>query len=173
MEGLPTGYWVHFKEFTVSLLKAWYGEARPENEFRFQWLPRIDDDYSHGADLNKMAQGEVEGYFRLRAEPRSGNHQRQARPQGTAQSEMACCRRLVRDGNGHILARRPHRPAALEIVKTEVFFIPAATSPEKEGSLTNTQRLLQWHDKALDPAGRLPLRPVVRVQPGQETQRTV
>ena len=34
-----------------------------------------------------------------------------------------------------------------------MFFIPAATSPEKEGSLTNTQRLLQWHDKALDPPG--------------------
>ena len=38
-------------------------------------------------------------------------------------------------------------------IKTEVFFIPAAAAPEKEGSLTNTQRLLQWHDKALDPLG--------------------
>src|SRR5262249_48591845 len=40
-----------------------------------------------------------------------------------------------------------------EQVKTEVFFIPAAAAPEKEGSLTNTQRVLQWHDKALDPLG--------------------
>ena len=38
-------------------------------------------------------------------------------------------------------------------IKTEVFFIPAAAAPEKEGSLTNTQRMLQWHDKALDPMG--------------------
>src|SRR4029079_14947790 len=36
-------------------------------------------------------------------------------------------------------------------VKTEVFFIPAAAAPEKDGTLTNTQRLLQWHNKALDP----------------------
>src|SRR5204862_5107695 len=41
-EGLPTGYWVHFRKFIVSLLKAWYGDAaRPDNDFRFQWLPRV------------------------------------------------------------------------------------------------------------------------------------
>jgi formate dehydrogenase major subunit len=38
-------------------------------------------------------------------------------------------------------------------VKTEVFFIPAAGSPEKEGTLVNTQRLLQWHNQAMDPPG--------------------
>ncbi len=46
----------------------------------------------------------------------------------------------------------PNAPPPSEI-KTEVFFIPAAASPEKEGTLTNTQRLLQWHDKAVDPPG--------------------
>ena len=44
----------------------------------------------------------------------------------------------------------PNAPPPSEI-ETEVFFIPAASSTEKEGTLTNTQRLLQWHDKALDP----------------------
>jgi formate dehydrogenase major subunit len=38
-------------------------------------------------------------------------------------------------------------------VKTEVFFIPAANITEKEGTLVNTQRLLQWHNQALDPPG--------------------
>ena len=38
-------------------------------------------------------------------------------------------------------------------IRTEVFFIPAAGSPEKDGTLTNTQRLLQWHHKAMDPPG--------------------
>ena len=46
----------------------------------------------------------------------------------------------------------PTAPPPSEI-KTEVFFIPAAAAQEKEGSLTNTQRLLQWHNKALDPSG--------------------
>jgi formate dehydrogenase major subunit len=38
-------------------------------------------------------------------------------------------------------------------IGTEVFLLPAALTPEKHGSYTNTQRLVQWHDKALDPPG--------------------
>ncbi|MCA1689937.1 MAG: molybdopterin-dependent oxidoreductase, partial [Actinobacteria bacterium] len=38
-------------------------------------------------------------------------------------------------------------------VGTEIFFLPAAAHTEKDGSFTNTQRLLQWHNKAVEPAG--------------------
>ena len=38
-------------------------------------------------------------------------------------------------------------------IATEVFFFPAAAHAEKDGSFTNTQRLLQWHEKAVDPPG--------------------
>src|SRR6185436_2936691 len=37
--------------------------------------------------------------------------------------------------------------------RTEVFFLPAASHAEKEGTFTQTQRLLQWREKALDPPG--------------------
>ena len=40
-----------------------------------------------------------------------------------------------------------------EDIATEVFFLPAAAHTEKDGSFTNTQRLLQWHRKAVDPTG--------------------
>ena len=36
---------------------------------------------------------------------------------------------------------------------TEVFFFPAAAHTEKDGTFTNTQRLLQWHHKAVEPKG--------------------
>ena len=38
-------------------------------------------------------------------------------------------------------------------IGTEVFFFPAAGHAEKDGTFTNTQRLLQWHEKAVDPPG--------------------
>ena len=38
-------------------------------------------------------------------------------------------------------------------IETEVFFFPAAGHAEKDGTFTNTQRLLQWHEKAVDPPG--------------------
>ena len=40
-----------------------------------------------------------------------------------------------------------------EEIGTEVFFLPAAAHTEKDGSFTNTQRLLQWHHKAVEPPG--------------------
>ena len=47
----------------------------------------------------------------------------------------------------------PARRAATAEIDTEVFFFPSAGHAEKEGSFTNTQRLLQWHEKAVDPPG--------------------
>jgi len=38
-------------------------------------------------------------------------------------------------------------------IKTEVFLLPTAGPAEKDGTFTNTQRLLQFHDKAVDPPG--------------------
>jgi formate dehydrogenase major subunit len=40
-----------------------------------------------------------------------------------------------------------------EDIQTEVFFLPAAAHTEKDGTFTNTQRLLQWHHKACEPPG--------------------
>ena len=38
-----------------------------------------------------------------------------------------------------------------EDIATEVFFFPAAAHTEKDGTFTNTQRMLQWHHKAVEP----------------------
>jgi formate dehydrogenase major subunit len=38
-----------------------------------------------------------------------------------------------------------------EDIATEVFFLPAAAHTEKDGTFTNTQRMVQWHHKAQEP----------------------
>src|SRR5260370_14456893 len=45
------------------------------------------------------------------------------------------------------------KPVDSSKIKTEIFLLPAAASTEKEGSFPNTQHLIQWRDKAVDPAG--------------------
>src|SRR5205085_12624553 len=63
-EGLPTGYWANFRKFIVSLLKAWYGAAATAtNDYGFSWLPRVDADNSQLAYFDRMARGDVKGYF--------------------------------------------------------------------------------------------------------------
>ena len=151
MEGLTTGYWAHFREFTVSLLKAYYGkEAQPENDFRFTWLPRIDQDYSMVPYFDKMAKGEIEGYFVFGQNPAAGTSNGKRARQGLRNLKWLVVADWFETETATFWRDDPTSPPSSDI-GTEVFFIPAATSPEKEGSLTNTQRLLQWHDKALDP----------------------
>ncbi len=152
-EGLPTGYWSKMKPMVVSLLKAYYGaEATKENDYRFKWLPRIDDDYSQQPFFRKMAAGEVKGYFVFGQNPAAGAPNAALHRAGLRQLEWL----VVADWFEHETAMfwkdDPKGPGSSEI-KTEVFFIPAASIAAKEGSFTNTQRLIQWHDKAVDPDG--------------------
>ncbi len=152
-EGMPTGYWANFSKFIVSLLKAWYGDAATkENDFGFSWLPRVDADYSQLAFFNRMAKGEVKGYFLTGMNPAGGGPNAGLHRAGLRNLDWLVVLDWFETESAVFWKNDRNAPPSSEI-KTEVFFIPAAAAPEKEGSLTNTQRLLQWHNKAVDPSG--------------------
>ncbi len=150
-EGLPTGYWINLRKFTVSLLKAYYGDAaRPENDFRYDWLPRIDGDYSQLLTFDRMSRGEMTGYFILGQNPAGGGPNAGLHRAGLRNLKWLVVLDWFPTETATFWKNDPEAPPAAEI-GTEVFLIPAASSTEKEGTLTNTQRLMQWHNKALDP----------------------
>jgi formate dehydrogenase major subunit len=152
-EGMPTGYWANFPAFVVSLLKAWYGDAAtPENDFGFGWIPRIDGDYSHLPTFDRMARGEMTGYFLFGQNPAGGGMNAGLQRAGLRNLDWLVVADWFETESAVFWKDDPNGPPPGE-VKTEVFFIPAAASPEKDGTLTNTQRLLQWHNKAMDPPG--------------------
>ena len=152
-EELPTGYWVNFRKFIVSLQKAWYGDAAtPENDFGFSWLPRVDADYSQLAYFDRMAKGEVKGYFLFGQNPGGGGPNAGLHRAGLRNLDWLVVLDWFEIESAVFWKSDPTGPPPADI-KTEVFLFPAAAAPEKEGSLTNTQRMLQWHHKALDPLG--------------------
>ena len=152
-EGLPTGYWVNTKKFIVSLMKAYYGEAATkENDFGFNWLPRIDGDHSHLPFFNGMSQGKVRGYFVLGQNPAQGAPNANLHRHGLRQLDWMVVADWFQHETANFWKDDPSAPPPQDI-KTEVFFIPAASITAKEGTFTNTQRLIQWHDKAVDPTG--------------------
>src|SRR5579884_780061 len=128
----------------VSLLKAWYGEhATAENGYRYEWLPKlnVDEDYSYYPMFFKMKDGYIKGLFVMGENfavggPNSGNERE-------AMRKLQWC--VVRDpflvetANFWKLDGVDPRT-----VDTEVFYMPCAWPPEKDGSFTNTQRMLQW-----------------------------
>src|SRR5262249_58532555 len=147
-ESLPTGYWANFRKFIVSLLKAWYGDAATrENDFGFSWLPRVDADYSQLPYFDRMAKGEVKGYFLFGQNPGGGGPNAGLHRAGLRRLDWLVVLDWFETESAVFWKSDPNGPPPSE-VKTEGFFIPAATSPENDGTLTNTQRLLQWHTKA-------------------------
>jgi formate dehydrogenase major subunit len=154
-EVTPTAYWSNFPKFIVSQLKAWYGDAAtPENQFGYDWLPKIVGDHSHMPMFVEMDKGTVKGMFALGQNPAVGGQNAGFQRQALAKLEWLVVRDLFETETASFWKDSPEvKSGALNTadIQTEVFFLPAAAVAEMEGSFTNTQRLAQWHDKAADP----------------------
>src|SRR6185312_1811709 len=68
-----TGWWANFDKYIISFLKTYYGEAaNKENDFRFNWLPRVTGDHSEFGFWLDMADGKLEGLFIMGQNPAVG-----------------------------------------------------------------------------------------------------
>lgn len=156
-ETIPTGWWNNFPKYITSLLRAWYGEAvGPRNEWGYQWLPKIVGDHSQLTLTLAMNDGIVRGLFLLGQNVVVGGSNSRLIQRGLANLDWL----VVRDTeiveaatfweNGDLVRDGELRP---EDIETEVFLMPAELAGEKEGTFTNTHRLVQWHDKVMDGPG--------------------
>jgi formate dehydrogenase major subunit len=150
-----TGYWGNMRSYAVSLLKAYWGDAATaENDYCFDYLPRITGDHSTYATVKNQIAGTVKGYFINGQNPAVGSANAKAQRLGMANLDWLVVRdfSLIESAtwwkDGPEVESGEWRP---EDIGTEVFFLPAAAHTEKDGSFTNTQRLLQWHHKAVEP----------------------
>src|SRR2546430_671915 len=143
-----TGWWGHMDAYATSLLKAWFGEAAtPENDFAFDLLPRIDGNHSTYPSVLGMKDGTVHGFFVLGENPAVGSAHSGLHRETMRRLSWLVVRDLVEVESASVWQEAPAESPV------EVFFLPAASHVEKDGSFTNTQRMLQWHDKAVDPPG--------------------
>ena len=153
----PTGWWGHFDAYWVSLMKAYFGEnATEDNDWLFSHLPRIDDDNSAYWTTVQMLDGKVKGYLLAGENPAVGNTNSRAHRLALAKLDWLVVRDLVETESAAFWYDSPEVESGLlkpEEIATEVFFLPACSHAEKDGSFTNTQRLLQWHWQAVEPKG--------------------
>ena len=150
-EGVKTGFMANMPKFITSLCKAWYGEAAtPENEFGFRWIPRINDNYSMPASLVRMDEGKIKGMYVFGQNPAAGTPNGKLNRDALKKLKWMVIRDYFEIETASFWYKGPENPDP-NTVGTEIFFMPAASNTEKEGTFTNTQRLLQWHDKAIDP----------------------
>ena len=155
-ETIPTGYWANMPKFMVSYLKSVYGDAATkDNQFGYDWHPKILGDHSHMAMFAAMNAGKVKGMICVGQNPATSLNAKMERS-GLRKLEWL----VVKDN--WLTETATYWKNAPEVkkgevktadIKTEVFFLPATQVAEIEGTFTNTQRLLQFHHKAAEAPG--------------------
>src|SRR4051812_789748 len=151
------GFWGRMPSYFVSLLKAWWGDAATkDNEFYFSHLPRITGDHSMYPTAMGMRDGTVKGLICAGQNPAVGSANAGLYRRAMAGLEWLVVRDFVESETAafwYDSQEIERGELRTEDIPTEVFFLPAATHTEKDGSFTNTQRLVQWHHKAVEPRG--------------------
>jgi len=147
------GFWINKPKFMVSLLKAFYGDAATkENDFGYDWLPKraSADAYSHQHMFVDMYNGIIKGFLALGQNPAVGGPNAKLARDAMKRLDWLVVKDIFVTETAEVWKSPGTNP---KDVKTEVFFMPAAPAAEKDGSLTNTMRLIQWHEKAVTPPG--------------------
>jgi formate dehydrogenase major subunit len=150
-----TGYWGNMEAYTVSLLKAYWGDAATaENDYCFDYLPRLTGDHSVYPAIMGMVDGWCKGFFVMGQNPAVGAANGKLQRLALANLDWLVVRDFSETETASFWYDSPEIETGElepEDIGTEVFFLPGAAHTEKDGSFTNTQRLLQWHHKAVEP----------------------
>jgi len=156
-ERSPTGWWHNFPKYAVSLLHAWYGRrATPDNEWGYQWIPKITGDHSQQPMMLALRDGTIRGMLLMGQNPVIGGHNTHMIRMALPNLEWMVVRETFENETVSYWYKSPEIAKGElqpQDIKTEIFLLPASLPGEKEGTFTNTHRLIQWHDKVVDPPG--------------------
>jgi formate dehydrogenase major subunit len=159
-------YWVNYPKFMVSLLKSVWGKAATkENDFGYEWLPKIDGNYSWMYIFDDMYRGSStrlggkepgpEGLITFGMNPVGLGPNSKKMVAALSKSKwLVVVENVETETASFWKAPKEYGGPEPSKIQTEVFLLPAANFAEKDGTFTNSARWLQWKWKALDPPGQ-------------------
>lgn len=147
-------WWGNRPKYITSYLKAIYGKSSTkENDFGYSWLPKLDEGMNASWLMlfDQMFKGKFEGFFAWGQNPAcSGANAGKVR-KALGKLKWMVNVNLFDNETGSFWKGPEVNP---KDIQTEVFQLPACSSVEKEGSLSNSSRLAQWRYKAIEPIGQ-------------------
>ena len=150
---LSANWWSNYPKYSVSLLKSFFGPAAtPKNDFGYDWLPKVDDGkhYSWLDLFDEMYRGNFKGFFAWGQNPACSGANSGKTRKAMAKLDWMVNVNLFDNETGSFWKGPGMDPKK---IKTEVFMLPAAVSVEKEGSITNSGRWMQWRYQGPKPKG--------------------
>ena len=150
---LSANWWQNYPKYSVSLLKSFFGDkAGAANDFGYEWLPKVDDGavYSWFDLFDAMYKEKIKGFFAWGQNPAcSGSNANKIR-EAMGKLDWMVNVNLFDNETGSFWQGPGMVPGD---IKTEVFMLPACVSVEKEGSITNSGRWMQWRYQGPKPMG--------------------
>jgi formate dehydrogenase major subunit len=147
-------YWSNTPKFVVSFLKAMYGPAATkENDFAFNYLPKIDRNYSWVNIWNDMYEGKVKGIFAFGMNGVMIGPDSQKNIAALKKADWLVVCEIYPDETSEFWRAPGITADEQKKINTTVYRLPGAGFAEKDGSFTNSARWLQWKQIALPPPG--------------------
>ncbi len=134
-------WWSNFPKYSASYIKSMWPDADLNEAYGY--LPKGEDgkDYSWLTLFDDMFQGKIKGFFAWGQNPAcSGANSNKTREALTKLDWMVNVN--IFDNETGSFWRGPDMDP--KKIKTEVFFLPCAVAIEKEGSISNSGRWMQW-----------------------------
>ena len=147
-------YWSNTPKFVVSLLKAMYGDAASkQNDFAFHYLPKVDRNYSWTEIWDNMYRGSVKGMFAFGMNGVMIGPDQHKNIDALKKADWLVVGEIYPDETSDFWRAPGIAAEDMKKINTTVYRLPCAGFAEKDGSMTNSARWLQWKNAALPPPG--------------------
>jgi formate dehydrogenase major subunit len=148
-------YYSNTPKFAVSYLKAMFGDAATkENDFAFHYMPKVDRNYSWTQIWDNMYRGSVKGMFAFGMNGVAIGPDSQKNIDALKKADFLVVGEIYADETSEFWKSPGVTPEEMRTIKTTVYRLPCAGFAEKDGSMTNSARWLQWKNAAVPPPGQ-------------------
>jgi formate dehydrogenase major subunit len=147
-------YWSNTPKFAVSYLKAMYGDAATkENDFAFNYMPKVDRNYSWTQIWDNMYRGTVKGMLAFGMNGVAIGPDSQKNIEALKKADWLVVGEIYPDETSEFWKSPGITPEEMRTINTTVYRLACAGFAEKDGSMTNSARWLQWKNAAVPPPG--------------------
>jgi formate dehydrogenase major subunit len=148
-------YYSNTPKFAISYLKALYGDAATkENDYAFQYMPKVDRNYSWTQIWDNMYRGSVKGMLAFGMNGVAIGPDSQKNIDALKKADFLVVGEIYPDETSEFWKSPGITGEEMKNIKTTVYRLACAGFAEKDGTMTNSARWLQWKNVAVPPPGQ-------------------
>lgn len=149
-------YWQNYKKFHVSFMKSWWGDAATaDNNYAFDYLPKLDKPYDLLQAIELMHNGKMNGYICQGFNVIASAPNKQKTTEALSKLKwLVVMDPLETETSEFWRAHGEFHQVDPSKIQTEVFRLPTTCFAEERGSLVSSSRVLQWHWQGVEPPGK-------------------